>query len=209
MDLHNIREDYHKQSLNEQQCDHNPINQFQQWLDEAIKAKVNEPTAMNLATVQAGRPASRMVLLKEVNEQGFVFFTNYHSRKGQAIAENPYVALTFFWAELERSVRIEGKAEMISPEASDAYFATRPYTSRIGAWASQQSQVLSSKSALLANAALIAAKHPINVPRPPHWGGYLVVPDRIEFWQGQPSRLHDRICYRLENGQWIREKLFP
>lgn len=209
MDLHNIREDYHQRTLSESQCDDNPLIQFQKWLAEAIEAKVNEPTAMNLATVQDNRPTSRMVLLKEVNEQGFIFFTNYQSRKGQAIAQNPYVALTFFWAEFERSVRIEGGIEKISAQASDEYFATRPYTSKIGAWASDQSQVLSSNTALVAKAALMAAKYPLNVPRPPHWGGYLVKPERIEFWQGRPSRLHDRICYRLENGNWLKEKLSP
>jgi len=144
MDLHDIREDYCKQALSQHDCDPNPIKQFEKWLNEAITAKVNEPTGVNVATVnEDGRPTSRMVLLKEVNEQGFVFFTNYHSRKGRAIEHNPFVALTFFWPELERSVRIEGKAEKISPEQSDEYFATRPYTSRIGAWASEQSAVIS------------------------------------------------------------------
>ena len=210
MDLHDIREDYCKQALSQHDCDPNPIKQFEKWLNEAITAKVNEPTGVNVATVnEDGRPTSRMVLLKEVNEQGFVFFTNYHSRKGRAIEHNPFVALTFFWPELERSVRIEGKAKKISPEQSDEYFATRPYTSRIGAWASEQSAVISSHKSLLAKAALIAAKHPLNVPRPPHWGGYLVIPDRIEFWQGRPSRLHDRICYLFNEGKWERERLSP
>ena len=210
MDLHNIREEYRKKVLSHQECNVNPIIQFEHWLDEAIKAQVNEPTGMNLATVnEDGRPSSRMVLLKEVNAQGFVFFTNYHSRKGLAIEQHPFVALTFFWPELERSVRIEGKAEKIPAEQSDAYFASRPYTSRIGAWASQQSAVISGYKSLLAKAALIAAQHPLNVPRPPHWGGYLVTPDRIEFWQGRPSRLHDRICYLLENGEWKKVRLSP
>ena len=153
MDLHDIREDYCKQALSQHDCDPNPIKQFEKWLNEAITAKVNEPTGVNVATVnEDGRPTSRMVLLKEVNEQGFVFFTNYHSRKGRAIEHHPFVALTFFWPELERSVRIEGKAEKISPEQSDEYFATRPYTSRIGAWASEQSAVISSHKSLLAKA---------------------------------------------------------
>lgn len=209
MDLHHIREDYHKQTLNIRQCDDNPIKQFERWLNEAITAQVNEPTAMNLATVEQGKPTSRMVLLKEVNARGFVFFTNYQSRKGQNMAENPYVALTFFWAELERSVRIEGRVEKISAEESDAYFASRPYTSQIGAWASNQSQELESDTILVAKAAKLAVQYPLNVPRPPHWGGYLVVPERVEFWQGRPSRLHDRICYRLENNQWLKAKLSP
>lgn len=209
MDLHHIREDYHKQTLNIRQCDDNPIKQFERWLNEAITAQVNEPTAMNLATVEQGKPTSRMVLLKEVNARGFVFFTNYQSRKGQNMAENPYVALTFFWAELERSVRIEGRVEKISAEESDAYFASRPYTSQIGAWASNQSQELESDTILVAKAAKLAVQYPLNVPRPPHWGGYLVVPERVEFWQGRPSRLHDRICYHLENNQWLKAKLSP
>lgn len=210
MDLHHIREEYTKRVLSQHDCHENPIAQFEQWLKEAIHAQVNEPTAMNLATVdENGRPSSRVVLLKEVNAQGFVFFTNYHSHKGRAIAQNPYVSLTFFWPELERQVRIEGKVEKISAQESDTYFASRPYTSRIGAWASEQSAVILGYKSLLAKAALIAATHPFEVPRPPHWGGYLVVPDRMEFWQGRPSRLHDRIRYRIEQNQWIRERLSP
>ncbi|WP_281703951.1 pyridoxine/pyridoxamine 5'-phosphate oxidase, partial [Aggregatibacter kilianii] len=158
MDLHNIREEYRKKVLSQQECNVNPIIQFEHWLDDAIKAQVNEPTGMNLATInENGRPSSRMVLLKEVNAQGFVFFTNYHSHKGLAIEQHPFVALTFFWPELERSVRIEGKAEKIPAEQSDAYFASRPYTSRIGAWASEQSAVISGYKSLIAKAALIAA----------------------------------------------------
>lgn len=210
MDLHNIREDYSKQSLSKEDCAADPLTQFEQWLQEAIKAQVNEPTAVNVATVnEDGRPSSRIVLLKEVNAQGFVFFTNYHSRKGRAISHQPFVAMTFFWPELERQVRIEGRAQKLPEAESDTYFASRPYTSRIGAWASHQSEVIESHKTLLARAALIAAKHPLNVPRPPHWGGYLVIPDRVEFWQGRPSRLHDRICYQLQDNQWIKERLSP
>jgi len=175
-----------------------------------MAAQVNEPTAMNVATVGAdNRPTNRVVLLKEVNPQGFVFFTNYASRKGQALAQHPFAALTFFWPELERQVRIEGKTVKIPAEQSDKYFATRPYTSRIGAWASEQSAVISNYKSLLAKAALVAAKHPLNVPRPDYWGGYLVVPETVEFWQGRPSRLHDRIRYRKEIDNWIRERLSP
>lgn len=210
MDLHNIREEYRKRVLSQHDCHENPIKQFELWLNEAIAGQVNEPTAVNVATVdENGRPSSRIVLLKEVNEQGFVFFTNYRGRKGRAIECNPFVALTFFWPELERQVRIEGKAVKIPAAQSDEYFASRPYSSRIGAWASEQSAVISGYQSLLARAALMAAKHPLNVPRPPHWGGYLVVPDAVEFWQGRPSRLHDRIRYRLENSEWIRERLSP
>ncbi|AAP95204.1 pyridoxine/pyridoxamine 5'-phosphate oxidase [[Haemophilus] ducreyi] len=209
MDLHNIRADYTKQQLSKKECDANPMKQFERWLNEAIMAKVNEPTAMNMATVIDGKPTSRIVLLKEVDQQGFIFFTNYQSCKGWAIALNPYVALTFFWPELERSVRVEGIATKLSEQASDDYFASRPYASRIGAWASDQSQVLSSKRTLVAKVALLSAKYPLFVPRPAHWGGYLVQPTKIEFWQGRPSWLHDRICYWLVENEWLKERLSP
>lgn len=210
MDLHDIREEYSKRELSEQDCDASPIVQFEQWLGEAMKAAVNEPTAVNVATVREdGRPSNRMVLLKEVNPKGFVFFTNYQSQKGRAIAANPFAAMTFFWPELERQVRIEGRVEKLSDKDSDEYFDSRPYTSRIGAWASEQSSVLESKAVLVAKAAAVGVKHPFHVPRPPHWGGYVVIPDAVEFWQGRPSRLHDRIRYRLENNVWIKERLSP
>ena len=210
MDLRHIREDYSKQQLSEQDCADSPVAQFEKWLDEAVRAQVNEPTAVNVATVgEDGRPQSRMVLLKEVNPQGFVFFTNYHSRKGRALAARPFDALTFFWPELERQVRIEGRVEKLSEAASDEYFASRPYASRIGAWASEQSSVIADKNVLVRRAAAVGLKHPLNVPRPPHWGGFLVIPDRIEFWQGRPSRLHDRIRYRLSDGLWLKERLAP
>lgn len=210
MDLRHIREDYSKQQLSEQDCTDSPVVQFEKWLDEAVKAQVNEPTAVNVATVgEDGRPQSRMVLLKEVNPQGFVFFTNYHSRKGRSLTAHPFAALTFFWPELERQVRIEGRVEKLAEAASDEYFASRPYASRIGAWASEQSSVIADKNVLVRRAAAVGLKHPLNVPRPPHWGGFLVIPDRIEFWQGRPSRLHDRICYRLSDGLWIKERLAP
>lgn len=210
MNLHDIREDYSKQELSEADCPAHPLAQFEKWLNEAITARVNEPTAMNVAAVDAeGRPNSRIVLLKEVNGQGFVFFTNYHSRKGRSLAANPFAALTFFWPELERQVRAEGRVAQLDAAASDEYFATRPYTSRIGAWASEQSSVIESKTVLLTRAAAIGLKHPLHVPRPPHWGGYLLVPDRVEFWQGRPSRLHDRVQYRLDNGVWVKERLAP
>ncbi len=211
MDLHNIRQDYAKKELSVKDCLANPIAQFDVWLQEAISAEVPEATAMNVATVdQDNRPNSRIVLLKEVNETGFVFFTNYESRKGQSIAHQPFVAINFFWPELERQVRIEGRIEKLDPKASDDYFASRPYASRVGAWASEQSQVISSKAVLLSRAAAFGAKHPLKVPRPPHWGGYLVVPDRIEFWQGRPSRLHDRVQYRLlDTQEWQKDRLAP
>ena len=210
MDLHNIREDYSKQALSEKECDAHPIPQFEKWLNEAIRSEVNEPTAVNVATLDTnGRPSSRMVLLKEVNPQGFVFFTNYHSRKGRALEANPYAALTFFWPELERQVRIEGRVQKLDEAASDEYFESRPYTSRIGAWASEQSEVIENQAVLVKRAAVVGLKHRLHVPRPPHWGGYLVIPDCVEFWQGRPSRLHDRIRYRLHEGNWIKERLSP
>ena len=210
MNLHDIRQDYSSQSLNEEDCTAQPLEQFQHWLSEAMQAKVNEPTAMNLATVgDNGRPQARIVLLKEVAAQGLVFFSNYQSRKGRALAHNPYAAVTFFWPELERQVRIEGIVQHLNNTDSDAYFKTRPYTSRIGAWASQQSEVISSKLELMTRATKFAAKYLLAVPRPPHWGGYVLIPDQFEFWQGRPSRLHDRIQYIWQNNNWIRQRLAP
>lgn len=209
MELAHIREEYSKKTLSKSDCSGNPLTQFQIWLDEAIRAKVNEPTAMNIATVQAGKPSSRMVLLKEINDQGFVFFTNYLSRKGKAIAETPYVALTFFWPELERQVRVEGFIQKISEQASDQYFQSRSYTSRIGAWASEQSSIIQSKQILLGRAAKFALLYPIEVTRPTHWGGYIVIPEYLKFWQGRPSRLHDRISYQLVDKQWAKARLAP
>ena len=167
LDLHDIRQDYCRQELSETDCASQPLEQFRTWLDAAMHAQVHEPTAMNVATVdEHGHPNARIVLLKEVNDQGFVFFTNYQSRKGRAIALHPYVALTFFWPELERQVRVEGSIDKLPEAESDAYFDSRPYTSRIGAWASHQSEVLSSKADLMARAALVGARHPLHVPRP-------------------------------------------
>ena len=210
MNLHDIRQDYSSQSLNEEDCTAQPLEQFQRWLSEAIQAKVNEPTAMNLATVgDNGRPQARIVLLKEVAAEGLVFFSNYQSRKGRAMVHNPYAAVTFFWPELERQVRMEGIVQQLNNTDSDAYFKTRPYTSRIGAWASQQSEVISSKLELMTRATKFAAKYLLAVPRPPHWGGYVLIPDQFEFWQGRPSRLHDRIQYIWQNDNWIRQRLAP
>lgn len=210
MNLHDIRQDYSSQSLNEEDCTAQPLEQFQRWLSEAIQAKVNEPTAMNLATVgDNGRPQARIVLLKEVAAEGLVFFSNYQSRKGRAMVHNLYAAVTFFWPELERQVRIEGVVQQLNNTDSDAYFKTRPYTSRIGAWASQQSEVISSKLELMTRATKFAAKYLLAVPRPPHWGGYVLIPDQFEFWQGRPSRLHDRIQYIWQNDNWIRQRLAP
>lgn len=210
-DLAAIRQDYSRHSLSPEACLDDPLAQFSRWLDEAIASKVNEPTAMHVATVGAdGRPSARLVLLKGIEQRRIVFYTNYESRKGQQLAANPWAALTLFWPELERQVRIEGGVERVAPEVSDAYFASRPYQSRIGAWASQQSQELDNTRTLLARAAKYAALYVAGVPRPANWGGYGVSPDRIEFWQGRPSRMHDRVLYLADDqGGWTKSRLYP
>ena len=209
-DIADLRKSYEKAELGEQDSDQNPLLQFDRWLKEAIAAKVPEPNAMTLATVSGElRPSSRIVLIKGYDERGIVFFTNYDSRKGRELAGNPFAALQFHWVELERVVRIEGRMERTSAEESDAYFHSRPLDSRIGAWASPQSEVISSRSVLVANAARAGARFLLNPPRPPHWGGFRLVPDGWEFWQGRKSRLHDRLHYRLQAGEWQRERLAP
>src|SRR6218665_3302936 len=204
-DLAAIRQDYSRQSLSPEDCLASPLQQFSRWVDEAIVAKVNEPTAMNVATVENGRPSARMVLLKGIEHDHFVFYSNYESRKGLQLEDDPFVALTFFWPELERSVRVEGRVTKVSAEISDEYFASRPYQSRVGAWASLQSQPLDSHTTLVTRAAGFAAKYVTGVPRPPHWGGDAVTADRIEFWQGRPARLHGRGLYFFE-GAWAMGK---
>ena len=206
-----LRKSYERAELNEQASQVDPLAQFDQWLQEAIAAQVPEPNAMTLATVGSDlRPSTRVVLIKGFDARGIVWYTNYASRKGQELAGNPYAALQFHWVELERSVRIEGQVEKVSDEESDAYFHSRPLDSRIGAWASPQSEVISSRGVLVANAALYAAKFLLQPPRPPHWGGYRLKPDNWQFWQGRRSRLHDRLRYTLQgNDDWLRERLAP
>jgi pyridoxamine 5'-phosphate oxidase len=201
------RTDYGLGSLAEGSCDSNPIRQFECWLKDAQAADLKEPTAMVLAT--AG-PSARVVLLKEVNEDGFVFYTNYESRKGQELKTNPNCALTFYWAELERQVRVEGRAEPVAREKSEEYFKSRPRASQLGALASQQSAVISGRTELEERVKELGARYAENVPVPENWGGYCVRPERIEFWQGRSDRLHDRILFQKEGeGTWRRQRLSP
>jgi pyridoxamine 5'-phosphate oxidase len=205
-----LRKSYERAELSESASQADPLQQFDQWLQEALRAEVPEPNAMTLATVGGDlRPSTRIVLIKGYDGRGLVWYTNYDSRKGQQLAGNPFAALQFHWVELERVVRIEGRVEKVSDQESDAYFNSRPLDSRIGAWASPQSQVISGRSVLVANAAKYGAQFLLNPPRPPHWGGFRLVPDRWEFWQGRKSRLHDRLCYQLESGAWLRQRLAP
>ncbi len=205
-----LRKSYERAELDEAAADSQPMVQFESWLKQAIDAQLPEPNAMTLATVAAdGRPSTRIVLIKGVDAQGIVWYTNFNSRKGQELAANPVAALQFHWVELERVVRIEGMVQQVSDAEADAYFASRPLDSRIGAWASPQSQVIKSRAVLVAQAARYAAQFALSPPRPPHWGGFRLVPDRWEFWQGRKSRLHDRLRYRMQDGQWLRERLAP
>jgi pyridoxamine 5'-phosphate oxidase len=206
-----LRKSYERAELDESASHADPLQQFDQWLKEAIASEVPEPNAMTLATVASNlRPSTRVVLIKGYDAQGVTWFTNYDSRKGHELAGNPFAALQFHWVELERVVRIEGVVERVSAQESDAYFRTRPLDSRIGAWASPQSEVISGRGVLVANAAKYAAQFLLRPPRPPHWGGYRLKPDNWQFWQGRKSRLHDRLRYTLEPGdQWLRERLAP
>lgn len=211
--LADMRRDYTRDGLSEEQAPADPFALFHQWFAEAVKTEQLpvEPNAMTLATVDAaGRPHCRVLLLKGLDERGFTFFTNYDSAKGEHLAARPFAAMTFFWPSLERQVRIEGQVERVSSAESDAYFQVRPLGSRIGAWASPQSRVISDRQQLESLLAETERRFMETAPHcPEHWGGYRLLPERIEFWQGRASRLHDRLNYRLEQGDWQRERLAP
>ena len=211
MNIADLRKSYEKAELSESASQADPLKQFDHWLKEAIQGEIPEPNAMTLATVGPDlRPSTRIVLIKGFDERGIVWYTNYASRKGQDLAGNPYAALQFHWVELERVVRVEGLVEKVSDEESNEYFHSRPLDSRIGAWASPQSQVIDGRSVLVANAAKFGAQFLLRPPRPPHWGGYRLKADTWEFWQGRKSRLHDRLRYsQQEDGGWLRQRLAP
>jgi pyridoxamine 5'-phosphate oxidase len=211
VNIANIRTDYTKASLEISDVDSSPLVQFRTWFYQAVKSEIEEVNAFVLSTINLdGKPSSRVVLLKELSEEGFVFFTNYSSHKGQEIASNPFGAINFFWKEIERQVRIEGKIIKVDAAVSDEYYMSRPEGSRIGAWSSPQSQVIPNREFLdkkVQENELRFSKEAIS--RPPFWGGYCLIPDKIEFWQGRSSRLHDRILYTLENDNWKIERLAP
>jgi pyridoxamine 5'-phosphate oxidase len=209
-DLAQLRNDYSLKTLDEGHVDRDPMKQFGVWMVEAIHAQVPEPTAMTLATADAkGRPSARIVLLKGMDGGGFVFYTNYNSRKGRELAANPQAALTFMWKELERQVRIEGRVEKVTEDESRAYYATRPLGSRIGAWASPQSETIENRAWLEQRWEALSKEYGETPQLPPHWGGYRVIPDYLEFWQGRRSRLHDRIVYARAGSGWKLSRLAP
>jgi pyridoxamine 5'-phosphate oxidase len=210
-EIADIRKDYMLQTLDESNVEEDAIDQFTKWWNEAVNSAIDEVNAMTLATAsKEGVPSARIVLLKDYDERGFVFFTNYNSQKGDEMKMNPHAALVFFWKELERQIRIQGMIEKINSEESDIYFFSRPPGSRIGAWASPQSAIINSRKLLEENIKLYTEQFGENIPRPPHWGGYRVIPFLIEFWQGRSNRLHDRIRYsKNENMGWRIERLAP
>ncbi len=206
----NLRHDFVKSNFVEKDANSDPFKQFEKWFDEAVKSGQHEPNAMVLCTTtKKGRPSSRIVLLRGLKKHGFNFFTNYLSRKGKELKENPYASLLFYWPEMERQIRIEGKVEIAPADISDEYFKTRPRASRIGAWASPQSKVIKSRKDLDKWVSLAGEKFDEEIPRPKNWGGYILKATYYEFWQGRQSRLHDRICYTLKGGKWKKERLAP
>lgn len=209
--ISDLRKEYTLNGLDKADVLADPIAQFRIWFNAALQANVPEPNAMYISTVtENGRPDGRIVLLKDILNTGFVFYTNYESRKGKELTSHPFAAITFFYQELERQIRIEGRVEKVSPEQSDDYFNSRPRGSQLGAWVSNQSSVIENRDVLEARQRELEARFADQpIPRPPHWGGYQVIPDVIEFWQGRPSRLHDRIRYRKQNDNWIIERLAP
>ena len=209
--LAELRRAYERGALLEETVAEDPLVQFERWFEEARAGDVLEPNAMILATVnELGRPDARTVLLKDVSDGGFVFYTNYNSRKGRELADSPHVCLVFLWASLERQVRIEGRAERVSAAESDAYYASRPRGSRLGAWASDQSEPVASREIMERTLTEVEARYLDKpVPRPSHWGGYRVIPEEMEFWQGRPNRLHDRLCFQRKDGVWERRRLQP
>jgi len=208
--LNALRRDYGKEKFDEETANINPFEQFKLWFDDAVNADFLDANAMTLATAdKTGKPSARVVLLKNFDERGYVFFTNFESRKGNELKENPFASLLFFWDKLERQIRIEGSIEKITEEESFDYFKTRDYTSRLGAWASEQSRPLSSRFKLMRKVVGYMTKYPKEVPLPPFWGGYRLIPDVYEFWQGRKSRLHDRIRYFKDGDIWRKERLYP
>lgn len=210
-EIANLRNEYAKAALDIHETAESPIQQFRNWFQEALQAQVPEPSAMIVSTsTPDGKPSARVILLKDVTEQGFVFFTNYNSRKGHEIEKNPCAAFTFFWPELERQVRIEGKLEKIDAQSSDDYFNSRPRGSKIGAWASPQSEEIPDRGMLeIKEKNLQESFEGKEIPRPEHWGGYELIPDHLEFWQGRQSRLHDRIVYEKTNNRWTKKRIAP
>jgi pyridoxamine 5'-phosphate oxidase len=210
MNIAELRQEYMRAGLAESDADPDPLRQFQRWLDDAVRAKLPLPNAMTLATAgTGGAPTARIVLLKGVERGGFVFYTNYHSRKGREIEAKSAACLLFLWSDLERQVRIEGAAEKVGARDSDEYFVTRPLGARLSAWASEQSEVVASRAALEKAMEDVRRRHGDTPPRPPHWGGYRVLPREIEFWQGRADRLHDRLVYKREASGWRIERLAP
>lgn len=209
--LNQIRRDFADKSLEEKSVKENPLLQFSTWFEEAVNAQILDPYAMLISTVdETGQPHTRVVYLRNISEEGMIFYTNYNSQKGKNISASNKIAITFFWVELERQIRIEGMVKKVSEELSDKYFAARPRESQLGAWASNQSETIKNRAELEENLKLYTEKFKnSDVPRPPHWGGYIVEPTKFEFWQGRPSRLHDRLIYAKNNNDWIISRVAP